>query len=120
MDNSKDNEERYKEILISTYLFCKSLYSFTFKERIGVDLDMIMFTPSFHNRDLDRLSNEELEKKLNSLKKPWWNNFYIKHLHKYKKRLLLIFLLMIRRDYSWSGLKLIWKILKTKNKDLEE
>ena len=108
--------EHHKK-LISTYLFCRSLYSFSFKERISIDLDMLMFTPSFYNKDLDRLSDEELEIKLSSLKKPWWNNFYVKYLHKHKKRLLLIFLLMIRRDYNWNGLKLIWKVLKAKKND---
>lgn len=115
--NNKELEHNRK--LISTYLFCKSLYSFTFKERINVDLDIIMFTPSAYNKDLDSLSNEELEKKLSSLKRPWWNNFYVKYLHNHKKRLLLIFLLIVRRDYSWSGLKLIWKILKTKKNDFK-
>lgn len=115
--NNTELEHRNK--LISTYLFCRSLYSFSFKERIGIDLDMLMFTPSFYSKDLDRLSNEELEKKLSSLKKPWWNNFYVTYLHKYKKRLLLIFLLMVRRDYSWNGLKLIWKVLKAKKNDFK-
>ncbi len=113
-----NTELEYHSKLISTYLFCRSLYSFSFKERISIDLDMIMFTPSFYNKDLDKLSNEELKRKLSTLKKPWWNTFYIKYLHNHKKRLLLIFLLMVRRDYSWSGLKLIWKILKIKKNDL--
>lgn len=112
-----NTELEYHSRLMSTYLFCKSLYSFSFKERVSIDLDMIMFTPSFYNKDLDNLSNEELEKKLSSLKKPWWNDFYEKKVRKNKKLLLLIFLLFLRRDYSWYGLKQIYKAIKTDKKE---
>lgn len=74
--NNKDLE--YHNKLMSTYLFHKSLYSFSFKERTSIDLGMITFTHSHYSKELDKLSNKELEDKFEVLKKPWWNNIYEK------------------------------------------
>lgn len=83
-----------------------------------MDLEYTHYNIDLYPKELYKLPKEELKKKIKALKVPWWNNFYVKYLHNHKKRLLLIFLLMVRRDYSWSGLKLIWKILKIKKNDL--
>lgn len=80
---------------------------------------MITFTHSHYSKELDKLSNKELEDKFEVLKKPWWNNIYEKKLHKNKKLLSIIFLLFIRRDFSWYGIKLIYKTIKAKKEEFE-
>ena len=119
MNNSNEKDVKYHKILISTYCFHRSLYSFSFTDRISIDIGILSFTSRCSDKELENLPYKELQDKLNSLRKPWWNSLYEKYLHKHSKRLWLIFLLFIRRDYSWSGLKLIWKVFKAKKNDFK-
>lgn len=77
-----------------------------------MDLEIVCYNISTYSKELDALSNENLQQKINKQKKPWWNSLYRKYLYRHTRRLLIIFLLFIRKDYSKNGQKLIWKILK--------
>lgn len=118
MNNNNEKDVKHHEILISTYYFHRSLYSFSFRDRISIDIGILSFTSRRSDKELESLSCKELQDKLDSLRKPWWNSLYKKYLHKHNKRLWLIFLLFIRKDYSWNGIKLIFKIAKAKKEKL--
>ncbi len=117
MNNSDEKDDKYHNMLISSYCFCKSLYSFSFRDRVSVDIGTLNFTPRHSDKELESLSSKELEDRLDSLKKPWWNSLYERYLHKHYKRLWLIFLLFIRKDYSWNGIKLIYRTARAKTKE---
>ena len=63
----------YHDMLVSAYMFNSFLYRLSFTERIRMDLDIVCYSPSFYSEEIDALPIKELEEKINSLKKPWWN-----------------------------------------------
>lgn len=106
--------------LVKSYLNKKFLYSLSFKERLCVNTEATVYNRSYYSKEVAALSDEELEDRIASLKRPWWSWLYDKVLKKNKKFLYLVFLIVVRKDYSWNGLKLIWKVLKAKNNDFKE
>lgn len=68
-----------------------------------------------YNEELDKLSDEELERKIKSIKKPWWNFLY-KIIEGNDKMLFTMYTLIIDRDYKWKTLKILYKYLRMKQK----
>lgn len=62
--------------IISSYLYTKCLYSFSFIDRIRIALGILDFFPRSYSKELDILSDEELSKKMDELQKPWWYDVY--------------------------------------------
>ena len=62
--------------LVSSYLHTKCLYSFSFTDKIRIALGMLEFLPNSYSKELNALSDEELTKKFEELKKPWWYDVY--------------------------------------------
>lgn len=102
----------YHDMLVSAYMFNKFLYKRSFTERIKMDLDIVCYSPSFYSEEIDALLDKELEEKINSLKKPWWNGIY-KRISKHETLLLLIYVLFLRRPDRHT-LKILYKMLTAK------
>lgn len=66
----------------------------SFKDRIMYDLGYTKITFSTYSKELDTLPDEELEERINSIKKPWWNNIYEKVLENNKGILFILFLVL--------------------------
>lgn len=113
MNREEGINKKYHHLLISSYLYRKALYSFSFKKRILIDLGDIEFQIRSYDKDLDILSDNMLENKIDSLKSPWWNDIYSR-INKNQKFLLILKILVIQRDYSIRSMKFIYKILKSK------
>ena len=80
--------------LVEECCFYEGLYSLSFKGRIMYDLGHVKITFSTYSKELDALSDEELEERINSIKKPWWNNIYEKVLEDNKGILFILFLVL--------------------------
>lgn len=80
--------------LVEECCFYEGLYSLSFKDRIMYDLGYVKITFSTYSKELDALSDEELEERINSIKKPWWNNIYEKVLEDNKCILFILFLVL--------------------------
>lgn len=117
MENDIMSDYKYHKLLESTYLFKKALFSFSFKDRVLIELGDITFIPRKKSMLLNKLSNKELEAKLRSIKSPWWNGIF-KKIAKRTKLLLAIKLLFIQKDFSKNGLRLLFKLLKTRTNDI--
>lgn len=79
MDSMSNRE--YHLSLISTYIFCKVFYSMSLYKRVCYDLGYILFSISNYDKELDALSDKELEEKLSSITKPQWYDKY-EYIHK--------------------------------------
>lgn len=88
--------------LIEECCFYKGLYSLSFKGRIMYDLGYVKITFSTYSKELDDLSDEELEERINSIKKPWWNNIYEKVLEDNKYILFILFLVLYIIDVIFN------------------
>lgn len=73
MKNTDDSRHR---MLMSSYIFNKFRYHQEFNDRIAMDLGMVCYNISSYSKELDALSDEELTKKFEELKKPWWYDVY--------------------------------------------
>lgn len=62
--------------LISSYIFNRFLYSLSFEDKVAMDLGMDCYNIRSYSKELDALSDEELSKKMDELKKPWWYDTY--------------------------------------------
>lgn len=82
--------------------FYEGLYSLSFKGRIMYDLGYVKITFSTYSKELDALSNRELEESINSIKKPWWNNIYEKVLEDNKCILFILFLVLYIIDVVFN------------------
>ena len=78
--------------LVEECCFYEGLYSLSFKGRIMYDLGYVKITFSTYSKELDALPDEKLEERINSIKKPWWNNIYEKVLEDNKGILFILFL----------------------------
>lgn len=113
MNREESINKKYHYLLISSYLYKKALYSFSFKKRILIDLGDIEFQIRSYDKDLDVLSDNVLENKIDSLKAPWWNELYT-IINKNQKILFILKIIVIQKDFSIRSMKLIYKILKSK------
>lgn len=84
--------------LVEEYCFYEGLYSLSFNGRIMYDLGYTKITFSTYSKELDALSDGELEERINSIKKPWWNNIYEKVLEDNKGILFILFLVLYMVD----------------------
>lgn len=80
--------------LVEECCFYEGFYSLTFKGRIMYDLGYVKITFSTYSKELDALSDGELEERINSIKKPWWNGIYEKILEDNKGILFIVFLVL--------------------------
>ena len=70
------NHSEMHRTLMSSYIFYRFLYSLSFEKKIGMDLGIACYYISSYSKELDALSDEELSKKMDGLKKPWWYDAY--------------------------------------------
>ena len=80
--------------LVEECCFYEGFYSLTFRDRIKYDLGYVKITFCAYSKELDALSDMELEARINSIKKPWWNNIYEKVLEDNKGILFILFLVL--------------------------
>lgn len=83
------SNREYHLSLISLYIFSNTFYSMSLQTRVCYDLGYICFNISRYNKELDALSDKELEEKLSSITKPQWYDKY-EYIEKRNKRLLKI------------------------------
>ena len=88
--------------LVEECCFYEGLYSLSFKGRIMYDLGYVKITFSTYSKELGALSDEELEERINSIKKPWWNNIYEKVLEDNKGILFILFLVLYIIDIIFN------------------
>lgn len=103
------------DLLVSMYCDRKSEYSRSFAERVMIDTGEICYSNSSHYKELDALSDKELEERLRALKAPWWNGIY-RRISKHETLLLLIYVLFIRRPDRHT-LRILYKMLTAKGQN---
>lgn len=97
--------------LVEEYCFYEGFYSLSFRNRVMYDLGYVKITFSTYSKELDALSDGELEERINSIKKPWWNNFYEKVLEDNKGILFILFLVLCMVDFICCILRNLCRIL---------
>lgn len=90
--NSMSNRE-YHLRLVSSCIFNRVFYSMSLQTRIRYDLGYICFSISRYDKELDALSDKELEDKINSIARPQWDDKYeyIRERSEYLLRMLYHF-----------------------------
>lgn len=96
IEKNQTNEIQYQPLVFS-YLHTKLRYSLSFRQRIEFNLGIVDYLFDTDDKELNALSEKELEDMINSLKAPWWNKIYE-----------LIF------EYHTSLLAIIWLLLNLK------
>lgn len=96
VEKNQTNEIQYQPLVFS-YLHTKLRYSLSFRQRIEFNLGIVDYLFDTDDKELNALSEKELEDMINSLKAPWWNKIYE-----------LIF------EYHTSLLAIIWLLLNLK------
>lgn len=96
IEKNQINEIQYQPLVFS-YLHTKLRYSLSFRQRIEFNLGIVDYLFDTDDKELNALSEKELEDMINSLKAPWWNKIYE-----------LIF------EYHTSLLAIIWLLLNLK------
>lgn len=96
IEKNQTNEIQYQPLVFS-YLHTKLRYSLSFRQRIEFNLGIVEYLFDTDDKELNALSEKELEDMINSLKAPWWNKIYE-----------LIF------EYHTSFLAIIWLLLNLK------
>lgn len=84
--------------LVEEYCFYEGFYSLSFRDRVMYDLGYVKITFSTYSKELDALSDEELEERINSIKKPWWDGIYYKILEDNKGILFILSLVLYMVD----------------------
>lgn len=97
-EHSMNKKEKVDKIqyspLVFSYLHTKLRYSLSFKQRVEFNLGIVDYLFDTDDKELNALSEKELEDMINSLKAPWWNKIYE-----------LIF------EYHTSLLAIVWLLL---------
>lgn len=75
-DCSNTYNERYHEDLVSSCSFSEFYYRLSFRRRIEFKLGVVYINIDLYPYELEVLSNEELESRLNSIEKPWWDDLF--------------------------------------------
>lgn len=96
IEKNQTNEIQYQPLVFS-YLHTKLRYSLSFRQRVEFNLGIVDYLFDTDDKELNALSEKELEDMINSLKAPWWNKIYE-----------LIF------EYHTSLLAIIWLLLNLK------
>lgn len=68
--------ERHHEDLVSSCAFSEFYYRLSFRERVEFKLGVVHYYIDLYPYELEALSNEELESRLNSIEKPWWDDLF--------------------------------------------
>lgn len=109
--NTTSNRERHLQ-LVSLYAFSSAFNSMSLQTKAGYDLGYIKIYISSYDKKLDALSDEELEEKINSIKKPEWYDKY-EYIKKRNKQLLQVLYFIPSTavvDKLYNGLKLNKKV----------
>ena len=96
IEKNQANEIQYQPLVFS-YLHTKLRYSLSFRRRVEFNLGIVDYLFDADDKELNALSEKELEDMINSLKAPWWNKIYE-----------LIF------EYHTSLLAIVWLLLNLK------
>lgn len=83
------SNRKYHLHLVSTCIFTNVFYSMSLQKRICYDLGYICFSIRSYDKELDALSDKELEDKINSIERPQWYDKY-EYIRKKNKNLLRI------------------------------
>jgi hypothetical protein len=75
IEKNQTNEIQYQSLVFS-YLHTKLRYTLSFKQRVEFNLGIIDYLFDTDDKELNALSEKELEDMINSLKAPWWNKMY--------------------------------------------
>lgn len=101
--------------LVTSYIIRKFKYSLSFENRVSMDLGYTNYTLNFSSKELEAISDEELENRIKALKKPWWYDLYEKYLEYNTRRLLICFtILNMKQDGIKQAIKVIRKIIRCK------
>lgn len=106
IEKNQTNEIQYQPLVFS-YLHTKLRYSLSFRQRVEFNLGIVDYLFDTDDKELNALSEKELEDMINSLKAPWWNKIY-ELIFEYHTSLLAIIWLLL-------NLKIILKSKKHKN-----
>lgn len=97
--------------LVEECCFYEGLYSLPFRGRIMYDLGYIKITFFTYSKELDALSDRELEERIISIKKPWWDGIYYKILEDNKGILFILFLVLCIVDIICRIPRNLYRIL---------
>lgn len=97
--------------LVEECCFYEGFYSLSFRDRIMYDLGYVKITFSTYSKELDALLDGELEERINSIKKPWWNGIYYKILEDNKGILFVLFLVLYMVDFICCILRNLCRML---------
>lgn len=110
--NNMDKESNLNEIqynsFVFSYLHTQLRYSLSFKQRVEFNLGIIDYLFDTDDKELNALSEKELEDMINSLKAPWWNKIYEIIFENHTSLLAIVWLLL--------NLKVILKSKKHKKR----
>lgn len=98
--------------LVEEYCFYEGVYSLSFRNRIMYDLGLVKITFSTYSKELDALSDKELEERIDSVKIPWWNSIYEKTAENYKGVLFILLLILSLIDAILWLPKKLYKVIK--------
>lgn len=98
--------------LVEQYCFYEGFYSLSFRNRIRYDLRLVMITFSTYSKELDALSDKELEERMASIKIPWWNSIYGKIAENHKGVLFILLLILSISDAILRFLRKFYKAVK--------
>ena len=98
--------------LVEEYCFYEGFYSLSFRDRVMYDLGYVKITFSTYSKELDALSDEELEERINSIKKPWWDGIYYKILEDNKGILFILSLVLYMVDGIFYISRKLYGILR--------
>lgn len=100
-EHSMNKKEEIDKIqyspLVFTYLHTKLRYSLPFKQRVEFNLGIVDYLFDTDDKELNALSEKELEDMINSLKAPWWNKIY-ELIFEYHTSLLVIVWLLLNLE----------------------
>lgn len=111
--NSNSTNENYHDWLVFSCAFYEFLYSLPFEARVEMDLYQVKYQIELYPKELRVLSIKELEKKLNSIEKPWWNDMY-EEIDKDKKLLQIIY----NGGCNLDDLQILYKASKSNNTEI--
>lgn len=99
----KIDDARIKHLeLVESYIYQEVMYSLSFEDQVSMDLRYANIQISDYDEGVDALSDEEIKKRMESLKRPWWYGFYEKRIQKHKVLLFFILtLLSIKNLILW-------------------
>ena len=105
MDNKTFISEEQQRSMVSLYAFIRFDHGCSFRLKVDMDLGYTSVSFNTYPDDLMALSYEELQKRIDSIEKPWWYDMY-EDVKDDKKILIII----AKRGYSLEDLEMLHKL----------